>query len=75
MPRVKLTAEMLASLKEAVRYMEKSWDAQRDLELELDHDIDGMGKFIEDYAVIGADSVDMDELKAILNFYHIEFED
>lgn len=71
---VKLSQALLDHLKEAVYHMEKSWDAQRDIELEIGQEIDGLGSAIEDYAVMGAEALDMNSLKELLESFGIEVE-
>lgn len=67
----KMTAEdkkeALEALRRAVQYLEDSWDAQRDLELIIGKDIDGLGQSIEDYAVMGADAITEEQLDEVLS--------
>jgi hypothetical protein len=65
------TEAMLESLKRAVQSLEDSRDAQRDIELECEKDFDGLGEFVGDLAVAGAESVTLEDLQEFIN----EFED
>ena len=56
---MKATETMLASIKEAVAHMEKSWDAQRDFELEVVTEFDCLSSWICDLAAVSAEGVDI----------------
>lgn len=61
-----ITPDMLTALKNAVGALENAWDAQRDFELEIGKDLDGLSGFIEDLAVCGAEAVDEQSVRDIL---------
>jgi hypothetical protein len=64
-------AELISLLKTAVSLREQEWDAERDFEIELGRDIDGLSDIIDDLAVCGPDGVDDETLDGILD----EFDD
>lgn len=64
---MKATKSMLASLKQAVKATEESWDAQRDLEIEAGKDFDQLSEWVSDLAVMGAESVTLEMLQEFLD--------
>lgn len=65
--KIVATEAMLESLKRAVQSLEDSWDAQREIELDCDKDFDGLGEFVSDLAVAGADGVTLEDLQQFIN--------
>lgn len=62
-----VTPEILAAFQNAVKCIEMSWDSQRDVEMQLGCDIEDLGTFAEDCAVIGWESVDAETLESFIN--------
>jgi hypothetical protein len=69
MTKIVATEAMLESLKRAVQSLEDSWDAQRDLELECEKDFDGLGEWVGDLAVAGAEGVTLEDLQEFIDEY------
>jgi len=67
MTKLIATKYMLTCLKRAIRATEKSWDAQRDLELECGQDFDRLSEFVSDLAVCGPAGVTLQDLQDFLN--------
>lgn len=62
------TKAMLTCIKQAVKAMEESWDAQRDFELEVGKEFDeDLAAWIAGLAVIGAESVTLQNLQEFLD--------
>lgn len=72
--KIVATEEMLKSLKRAVQAYEDSWDAQRDFELEAGRDFDGLSHWVEEFAVVGAESVDLESVQQLLDSFTEENE-
>lgn len=64
---MKATKELLESLKQAVHATELSWDAMRDFEAETGKTFKLLDSFVHDIAVIGAESITMEQLQEFLD--------
>lgn len=64
---MKATESMLESLRQAVKATEVSWDAMRDIEVEAGKEFRGLDAWIHDIAVVGSESVTLEDLQQFLD--------
>lgn len=61
-------AELLAAFQRAVIAREQMWDAERDIELLLGHDVDKLDSLIDIYAVAGAAGMGRDSVRSLREY-------